>query len=107
MMSDNFEDDFEEIDDLPELRELETLEKELNDTLYKVGYDAGYFEGFKAGHESTNTQLENLIFDAAIVEIVEYIRSVDIVDKDMLIAGIETLRHASAGEEKENNLPES
>lgn len=96
MIGDNIDNEFDDLDDLPELKELESLEKELNDTLYKVGYDAGYFQGFKSGHDSANPQVEDLIFDAAVIHVVEYIKSIDIVDKETLIAGIETLRRTGA-----------
>lgn len=86
-------DELDDIENLDEIKELQALEEELNDALYKVGYDSGYFEGLKTSQENIAPQVEDMIYDAALTEVIEFIRAAEFTDKESLISSLEMLRH--------------
>ncbi len=89
----DYHDDLEDFEDIAELKELQALEQELNDTVFRVGYDSGYAEGMKANVETMPQQLQDMVYDAALSEIIEHIKGLEVFDKHTLITELESLRN--------------
>lgn len=71
--------------------ELDELDDDLNDTLWSVGYSNGYVDGYKEG-SAVSESTELLYYNNAVDDVLEYISTLESIDKNQLSEQIAQLK---------------
>lgn len=81
-------DSTEHHDDL----DIDELDDDLNNTIYDIAYNSGYGDGYKEGQTNLALDIENLIYNNALAEIMEYISGFDFDYKNELLTAVSQLK---------------
>lgn len=86
------DDDLFDFEDIEELKELQLLEDELKTSLYQVGYDAGFLNGYKSGQSADPAELDDATHNTLIDMISTYIENIEVSTKEDILVAIRSLR---------------